>query len=141
VTPPRIAGILLLTEDDRALFQHRDDKPGLNHAGRWVPPGGHAHPGEDIENCARREFLEETEYRCEELHYLTRFDDRVGGSVIDLTMFWARYDGRQAIVCREGQALEFIARDAFGGRDIPPYLVEIWDAAIAAARAAGAIAG
>jgi hypothetical protein len=70
-----------------------------------------------------------------------RFDDRVGGSVIDLTMFWARYDGRQAIVCREGQALEFVSRDAFAGRDIPPYIVDIWDAAIAAARASADQAG
>jgi 8-oxo-dGTP pyrophosphatase MutT (NUDIX family) len=135
VTPPRIAGILLLGEDRSALFQHRDDRPGLNHAGRWVPPGGHAEPGEDIEDCARREFLEETEYRCGELHHLMRFDDQVGDNVIDLTMFWARYDGRQAIVCREGQALEFVARDDFVGRDIPAYLVDVWDAAIAAAQA------
>jgi 8-oxo-dGTP pyrophosphatase MutT (NUDIX family) len=135
VTKPRIAGILLLDEDGSALFQHRDDKPGLNHAGRWVPPGGHAEPGEDIEDCARREFLEETEYACGELHVLTRFDDRVGDNVIDLTMFWTRYDGRQPLVCREGQALEFVARDDFAGRDIPAYLVDVWDAAITAARA------
>jgi 8-oxo-dGTP pyrophosphatase MutT (NUDIX family) len=135
VTPPRIAGVLLLDEDGSALFQHRDDKPGLNHAGRWVPPGGHAEPGEDIEDCARREFLEETDYVCGELHLLTRFDDHVGANVIDLTMFWTPYDGRQALVCREGQALEFVTRGDFAGRDIPTYLVDVWDAAIAAARA------
>ncbi len=131
---PRIAGVLLLDEDGSALFQHRDDKPGLNHAGRWVPPGGHADPGEDTEACARREFHEETDYVCDELHFLTRFDDRVGDNIIDLTMFWGRYDGRQAIVCREGQALEFVSREDFEGRDIPPYIVDIWDAALAAQR-------
>lgn len=132
---PRIAGVLLLDDGGSALFQHRDDKPGLNHAGRWVPPGGHAEPGEDIEDCARREFLEETDYVCGELHLLTSFDDRGAGEVIDLTIFWGHYDGRQALVCREGQALEFVAREGFAGRDIPPYLVDIWDAAITAARA------
>ncbi len=50
-------------------------------------------------------------------------------------MFWARYDGRQMLVCQEGQALEFVARDNFAGRDIPGYLVDVWDAAIAATRA------
>jgi phosphoglycolate phosphatase-like HAD superfamily hydrolase/8-oxo-dGTP pyrophosphatase MutT (NUDIX family) len=135
VAPPRIAGVLLLDDEGAALFQHRDDKPGLNHAGRWVPPGGHADPGEDIAACARREFLEETDYVCGELRFLTRFDDRVGDNVIDLTMFWARYDGRQALVCREGQALEFVSREDFAGRDIPAYIVDVWDAAIAAARA------
>jgi 8-oxo-dGTP pyrophosphatase MutT (NUDIX family) len=133
VTAARVAGVLLLDEDGSALLQHRDDKPGLNHAGRWVPPGGHADPGEDIEACARRELEEETDYVCGELHLLTRFDDDVGGNVIDLTIFWARYDGRQAVVCREGQALEFVPRDDFARRDIPAYLVDVWDAALAAA--------
>jgi phosphoglycolate phosphatase-like HAD superfamily hydrolase/8-oxo-dGTP pyrophosphatase MutT (NUDIX family) len=141
VAAPRIAGVLLLDDDGAALFQHRDDKPGLNHAGRWVPPGGHADPGEEIAACARREFLEETEYVCDELHFLTRFDDHVGGNVIDLTMFWARYDGRQPLVCREGQALEFVSRADFAGRDIPPYLVDAWDAAIAAAQASARESG
>lgn len=138
---PRVAGVLLLDANGAALFQHRDDKPGLNHAGRWVPPGGHAGPGEAIEACARREFLEETAYVCDELHHLTRFDDHVGGAVLDLTMFWVRYDGRQALVCREGQALEFVAREDFEGRDIPAYLVDVWDAAIAAARSSAPRAG
>jgi phosphoglycolate phosphatase-like HAD superfamily hydrolase/8-oxo-dGTP pyrophosphatase MutT (NUDIX family) len=141
VAAPRIAGVLLLDDDGAALFQHRDDKPGLNHAGRWVPPGGHADPGEEIAACARREFLEETEYVCDELHFLTRFDDHVGANVIDLTMFWARYDGRQPLVCREGQALEFVSRADFAGRDIPPYLVDVWDAAIAAAQASARESG
>jgi phosphoglycolate phosphatase len=141
VAAPRIAGVLLLDDDGAALFQHRDDKPGLNHAGRWVPPGGHADPGEEIAACARREFLEETDYVCGELQFLTRFDDHVGGNVIDLTMFWARYDGRQPLVCREGQALEFVSRADFVGRDIPPYLVDVWDAAIAAAQASARESG
>jgi len=141
VARPRIAGVLLLDDDGAALFQHRDDKPGLNHAGRWVPPGGHADPGEEIAACARREFLEETDYACGELHFLTRFDDHVGDTVIDLTMFWARYDGSQALVCREGQALEFVSRADFAGRDIPPYLVDVWDAAIAAAQASARESG
>lgn len=134
MTRNRVAGVLLLDADGAALLQHRDDKPGLNHADRWVPPGGHANPGESIEACARREFLEETAYVCDELHPLTRFDDRVGEVVVDLTMFWARYDGRQPIECREGQALKFVAREDVAAYDIPAYLVDLWDAAAAASR-------
>lgn len=127
---------MLLRGDGAALLQHRDDKPGLNHANLWVPPGGHAEPGEAIEACAWREFEEETDYACEDLRFLSRFEDRVGDQLMQLTMFWDRWDGVRQPVCREGQALEFVRRNDFAGREIPAYLVKVWDDALVAARAA-----
>src|SRR5207244_7304545 len=57
-----VAGVVLLRDDNSALLQLRDNKPGLNAAGLWVFPGGHCEPGESIEAGARREFREETGY-------------------------------------------------------------------------------
>ena len=122
-----------MREDGSALFQLRDDKPGLRHAGMWVPPGGHCEPGESIEACARREFREETGYECDELHMLLSFlDDHVEGwPAYPITFFWAHFDGVQSLRCLEGQDLQFIERHSASAYPIPEYLVEIWDYAIA----------
>ena len=132
------AAVILLREDGAALMQHRDDLPGLSHAGMWTPPGGHVEPGELAEDCARREFLEETGYHCGELHLLTRFwDDHVPGAELWLAVFWGIYDGRQALACFEGQAVSFIARADASRYPIPGYLVDLWDRALTAAAADG----
>ncbi len=130
----RVAGVVLLREPDgAALLQHRDDKPGLPHANLWVPPGGHCEDSEELLACAQREFFEETGYRCSSLRFLVELDvDHVPFSPpIRLTVFWDVYDGRQQIVCNEGQALEFVARAEVSGVAMPEYLVDVWDHALA----------
>ena|SRR3990167_2254475 len=128
----QVAGIILLRDDGAALLQHRDDKPGLRHAGMWVMPGGHCDPGETIEVCARRELREETGYDCDDLHRLFSFDDEENPDC-RCTMFWARYDGRQPVRCLEGQALMFVPRERASLYPIPNYLLDLWDMAITAA--------
>jgi 8-oxo-dGTP pyrophosphatase MutT (NUDIX family) len=128
-----VAGIVLLREPDgAALLQHRDDKPGLPHANLWVPPGGHCEDAEAWLSCAEREFLEETGYRCAHLRFLAELDvDQVPFSPpLRLKVFWDVYDGRQGIVCREGQALEFVPRSAASDIAMPAYLVDLWDRAL-----------
>ena len=134
-----VAAIFLLRDDGAALLQKRDDKAGLSHAGMWTPPGGHCEPGESVEACARREFEEETAYRLGDLHLLTAFldDNARGFPPLWLTIFWSVYDGVQQVECREGQALDFIRREAAVQCAIPQYLVDIWDRAIDASLAAG----
>lgn len=129
-----VAAVVLLREDGAALFQHRDNKPGLSHAGMWTPPGGHCSRGESMLDCGRRELLEETGYDCDELKPLCSFmDDNVEGvPAYPLVVYWARYDGVQSVRCLEGQGLKFIMREHAELYPIPPYLVEIWDSAIAA---------
>ena len=136
VEPNEVAAIFLLREDGALLMQHRDNKPGLSHAGMWTPPGGHREAGEAIESCARRELREETGYDCSELSRLTSLmDDHVAGHPpYLLTVFCARYDGTQPLRCLEGQALEFIEREQQSDYEIPQYLIAIWDQAIAALR-------
>lgn len=136
---PGVAAIFLLREDGAALLQHRDDKPGVRNPGTWGPPGGHREPGESAEECARREFLEETGYRCKVLNWLTSFqtDFDVGQdldqSIHHMAIFWARYDGIQAIECLEGQAMAFIERRLAPDYPILPKMVDLWDLAITAA--------
>src|SRR5439155_24976223 len=44
-----VGGVVLLRDDNAALLQLRDNKPGLNAAGLWVFPGGHCEPDESLE--------------------------------------------------------------------------------------------
>ena len=129
-----VAAVVLLRDDGAALLQHRDDKAGLRGAGTWVPPGGHCEPGESIEACARREFYEETGYQCDKLNWLISLEDDhdEGWLAYQLEVFWARYDGVQAVRCLEGQALQFVERHLAPSYPISPYLLEIWDLAVAA---------
>ena len=129
-----VAAVFLLRDDGAALLQHRDNKPGLRDAGKWVPPGGHLDPGETLEECARRELREETDYIAQDLHCLSSFlnGQNTHWPPYILTIFWTRYDGVQPVHCREGQALQFIRRAEADHYDIPTYLVSEWDAANAA---------
>lgn len=130
----RVAAVLLLRRDGAALLQHRDDKPGLRHANMWGPPGGHAESGELMSDCARRELYEESGYDASGLQFLMSHDDTVEGwPMYRLTIFWCRYDGIQPITCHEGQALAFIERSAAANYAIPPFIINAWDAALAAA--------
>ncbi|MBI3490404.1 MAG: NUDIX hydrolase [Acidobacteria bacterium] len=128
----RVVGVVLLRPDGAALLQHRDDKPGLRHGGVWVMPGGHCDPGEPLDAGARRELREETDYDCDELHWLSSFADDEDPDCL-CTMFWGRYDGRQPVQCREGQALQFVTREQAASYPMPAYLVDLWDMALAAA--------
>jgi 8-oxo-dGTP pyrophosphatase MutT (NUDIX family) len=121
-----IAAVFVLRADGAALLQHRDDKPGLRDAGKWVPPGGHSDDGESIEQCARRELREETEYVCGELHRLATLD----WTDCTLHVFWTRYDDAQPVHCREGQDLKFVKREEACYYAIPSRLISVWDQAL-----------
>ena len=131
----RVGAVILIREDGAILMQLRDLKKGLRHSGKWVPPGGHAEPNENIVSCARREFLEETGYNCSNLKFLTKFDDYVKGwPPYSLTFFWENYDGNQKLQCFEGQELKFICRSEADSYDIPKNLYKVWDLALSSSR-------
>lgn len=132
----QVAGVVLLREDGAALLQLREEKPGLPDAGNWVFPGGHCDPGEQIEECARREFLEETTYRCAKLHYLTDFAADGDGRARNFNFFWDRFDGQQSLHCLEGVALQFVLRDKCPP-NTPDYLPRVWDLALGAVHVRG----
>ena len=122
----------LLREDDAALLQLRDTKPGLRASGCWVFPGGHLEPGEALQAGAVREFLEETGYRCQSLSAVLSLQDVFypGWPAYPLHLFLARYDGKQSWECREGQDLRFVPREEAKSLPMPAYQICLWDLAI-----------
>ena len=59
------AGVLIINEENQILLQKRKDN------GQWGYPGGSLELGDSFESCAKREVLEETGLRCQELiHYM-----------------------------------------------------------------------
>jgi 8-oxo-dGTP diphosphatase len=54
---PSVGVGVLVRRDRVVLLGHRR---GAHGAGSWAPPGGHLDRGEDVDDCARRECLEET---------------------------------------------------------------------------------
>ena len=119
-----------MRNDGAALLQHRDDIAGISDPGLWVFPGGHLEWGEAAQDGAVREMEEETCYRCHDLRLLTRLPLEEG----ELLFFWENYDGRQRLVCREGQGLEFVDREKVESMPRQPYLTAVFDLALAAQR-------
>jgi 8-oxo-dGTP pyrophosphatase MutT (NUDIX family) len=132
----RVAAIWVMRPDGTALLQHRDDKPEIRQPGLWVPPGGHAEPGETMLECARRELLEETEYQESDLQLLMTLDRTYDdGVAYQASIFWCLYDEVQTPVCHEGQELVFVKRSEAANHPMPDFLLDVWDAAAAAAKA------
>jgi 8-oxo-dGTP pyrophosphatase MutT (NUDIX family) len=133
-----VSAVILLLEDGAALLQHRDSKPGLRHSGLWAFPGGHGEPGEDLAECALREFREETGYLIADLNWLACAQENAGNrDAYPLNLYWARYDGEQEIRCLEGQAVRFIQRDETDRYPIVEFLLKYWDLAIETMRKTG----
>ncbi len=134
----RVSAVVLLKEDGSALFQLRDNKPGLPCAGQWSLPSGRRERDETPESCARRELWEETGYACGELHPLgVLAPGHDGYENYRMTAFWANYDGLQPLKCLEGQEIRFIEREAAGRYSIPDFILPVWDSALQAVKVYG----
>ncbi len=63
-SPQPAAGILFRSKDGHILLMRRGN--GGDYPGYWSVPGGHQEEGETLEECARREFEEETGHKATE---------------------------------------------------------------------------
>lgn len=63
---PQIGVGVLIIKNGCVLLGKRK---GAHGAGTWSAPGGHLEFGESIENCARREVLEETGLNLQNIQY------------------------------------------------------------------------
>lgn len=128
-----LASVALLRRDGAALFQHRDEKPGLSCSGAWVFPGGHSEPSEPIAASAAREFREETGYICDDLRFLGNYTIAVGAERFSAAVFFGVYDEIQKIECFEGQAMEFIRRGDGLRYGVSSSFLLLWEKALVAA--------
>lgn len=109
----RVAGVILIDRQGRMLLQHRSmDAPAS--PGQWSYPGGGIEEGEEPEEAARRELLEETGLTVDGELTLYWSGLRPSTSVVRGQVEWYLYygatDARQEdVVLGEGDAMVFIA--------------------------------
>ena len=131
-----VCAVVLLNRKDEALLQLRDKKDGLSASGLWVFPGGHVESNESLNECAIREFFEETSYHCENLKYLLSIEDNfISNESKTLHIYYEIYDFNKKYVCLEGVSLEFLSLEMARKLKMPDYLLYIWNLAILANKA------
>lgn len=119
-------GVILASAAGQVLMQLRDDIPTIADPGCWVVPGGVVDPGEEPEDGARRELLEETGYLAGRLiQVYERVLHRPEGYAERQFYFLGSYDGDQVLTCNEGQELRFQDRAALPSLKTSPDLAGI----------------
>ena len=100
-----VATLCYLEQDGKYLLLYRNKKKDDMHEGFWVAPGGKLKPGETPEECAAREFYEETGLRLADPKLkgiLTFPDDGKTGDWLVFLFYASTFTGtlRQ---CEEGE--------------------------------------
>lgn len=114
----RLVGVMLVDDRGWLLLQHRDGN-ALVSPNQWTMPGGGIEPGEEPEQAARRELLEETGLRVEGPLALLWSGMRPSSRtpddptvVTEWHVYAARTTARQEdVVLGEGDAMVFTAPD------------------------------
>jgi 8-oxo-dGTP diphosphatase len=109
----RVAAVLLVDREGRLLLQRRTmDAPAA--PGKWSFPGGGIEPGEEPEEAARRELLEETGLLVDgdlALYWTGMLQSTsVTPGLVEWYLYCAATSARQEdVILGEGEAMEFIA--------------------------------
>lgn len=113
-----VANIILLNERNEVMIQKKD----LGYPwfpGGWCLPGGKIEPGENPEQCIRREMQEEYTFAPDDLHFFMsqEYEDKTDNSVRKGRQhsFYARYHGKISDwKVREGAGFAFFAESELG---------------------------
>lgn len=114
-------GIAIVEHDDQFLIGTRPE--GTPLAGYAEFPGGKCRPRESIEDCVRRECLEETGFNVTPLRRLHRCEFEYDHGAVDLH-FWLCQSDRS----NDGEpagAFRWVARDQLGSLRFPEANTEV----------------
>lgn len=109
---PRVGVGVIVERDGRVLLMRRS---GPHGAGTWCNPGGHLESGETLEDCARREAMEEVGVEIGDVSFIAVTNDvftESGRHYITLWVRGAYCSGEATLNEREASDMGWFAPDA-----------------------------
>ena len=108
----------------QSLLLLRDDKPDIIYPGLWNLPGGTVEPGEEWEDAARRETLEETGHEPPDLKPFAQVINPLPkNGKVELVVIYRDFIDKalSGLTLGEGQDMKFFSREAIRDLDIIPF--------------------
>ena len=132
IPDPQTVAIIITNDRNEVLLQLRDDNPQIAFANHWTLPGGVVNPGENHEEAACRELLEETGLRSSLVHWKMYRRNSGNKFVIEQHVYFGKTEKKvNEMVLGEGQALEFFGEEKLGslliGYDFDKLFGEFFD--------------
>jgi 8-oxo-dGTP diphosphatase len=118
----RAAMLLIVTEDQKLLLHHRDDKPGIPHPGCWSGFGGAVEGGESAEAALAREVLEETGITIQHAVFLTDEVDVEGDGRLVSLFYISGGISPQDIDLQEGAGIGIHSIGDLGRLPVAPFV-------------------
>ncbi len=112
-----VAAAIIRDESGRYLIVRR--RPGTHLAGLWEFPGGKREAGESIQDCLRRELVEELTATFAVEEKVTTIPWDYGERTVILHFFRCRLE-MGTIAPREGQELVWVSPESLGDYAFPP---------------------
>jgi 8-oxo-dGTP diphosphatase len=115
---------VILVKDNKVLLNLRDNIPNIPYPNCWAFIGGGVEDGENEEQAARREVLEETGCQLDKIARLQ--DVFIREYQINTTIFLSRINvSLEQIKLTEGQDIKFFSFGEIKNLDMPRILKEI----------------